>query len=115
MFLTLPFRNHLFLYQKRNKKSVFFLASRWVAGAEIRTGIKNQMAIRAVAGRGKKAAGLKKHSVFIEFLYVWEQKGSFHGVFLTLTFRSRAFYKQKETKFVFWVAAGPAQPPTGFA
>ena len=42
---------------------VFFVASRWVAGAEIRTGIKKQMAIRAVAGRGKKAAGLK-HIVF---------------------------------------------------
>ena len=72
----------------------FLLAPSWVAGAEIQTGIKNQMAIRAVAGRGGKAAGIKKHSVFIEFLYVWEQKGSFHGVFLTLTFRSNGFYKQ---------------------
>ena len=54
---------------KMQQKICFFLASRWVAGAEIRTGIKNQMAIRAVAGRGKKAAGLTKtqcfHRVFI--------------------------------------------------
>jgi len=72
----------------------FLLAPSWVAGAEIQTGIKNQMAIRAVAGRGGKAAGIKKHSVFIEFLCVLEQRGSFHGVFLTLTFRSNGFYKQ---------------------
>jgi hypothetical protein len=100
---------------KMQHTNSFLLASRWVAGAEIPTGIKKRMAIRAVAGRGKKAAGLKKHSVFIEFLYVREQKGSFHGVFLTLTFRSSVFCKQKETKIVFWAAAGPAQPPTGFA
>ena len=55
----------LFFVSKMQQKMFFFLASRWVAGAEIRTGIKKQMAIRAVAGRGKKAAGLKKHSVFI--------------------------------------------------
>ena len=54
---------------KMQQQMCFFLASRWVAGAEIRTGIKSLMAIRAVAGRGKKAAGLKKHGVFIEFLH----------------------------------------------
>ena len=104
-----------FVFVLKMQQKIFLLASRWVAGAEIPTGIKKRMAIRAVAGRGKKAAGLKKQSVFIEFLWVRQQKGSFHCVFLTLTFRSSVFYKQKETNIVFWAAAGPAQPPTGFA
>ena len=37
----------------------FLLASSWDAGMEIRTGIKKQMGIRAVAGKGEKAADLK--------------------------------------------------------
>ncbi len=69
------------------------------------------MAIRAVAGRGKKAAGLKKHCVFIEFLYVREQKGSFHGVFLTLTVRSSVFASKNKLKSFFGRPPGrPSHP-----
>ena len=72
---------------------------------------KKKMAIRAVAGRGEKAAGLKKHNVFIKCLWVREQKGSFHGVFLTLTFRSTVFCKQKKRKSFFGRPLGrPSHP-----
>ena len=57
-----------FVFVLKNIKTKTFLACRWAAGAAILTGIKKRMAIRAVAGRGEKAAGLKKHSIFIELL-----------------------------------------------